>query len=130
MAPWKAASLEVGQMLNPGVQAACSVLITGGILGLLGCSTPYQAKGFRGGYSSFETQPGVYYVSFQGNAFTSRETVVQYWHQRTAEICGGRDRYETIQHSASTEQDVQGTAAGVHTTTKHRAEGYIRCVAR
>jgi hypothetical protein len=97
---------------------------------LFGCATTYQARGFSGGYTSFETQPGVYYVSFQGNGYTPRETVIRYWHTKAAEICGGNDRYQIVQHGASTTQHIHGDASGIVTFNKHQAEGYIRCPTR
>ena len=39
---------------------------------LSACATPYQPAGFSGGYTDFETQPGIYYVSFKGNGYTSK----------------------------------------------------------
>src|SRR2546426_12636489 len=92
-----------------------------------GCVTPYQMAGFSGGYTDFETQPGVYYVSFKGNGYTSKETVVQYWHRRAAEICGGRERYEIVSQDASTTQYISGSRGQIDTTHKARAEGYIKC---
>ena len=48
------------------------IVISAYVLLLSGCVTPYQPKGFAGGYTDFETQPGIYYVSFQGNGSNSR----------------------------------------------------------
>jgi hypothetical protein len=98
-----------------------------GVIVLSSCATPYQKAGFRGGYTNFETQPGVYYVSFKGNGYTSKETVIQYWHRRVAEICGGCDRYEIIGQDASTTQHLTGDQDQIVTFHKSRAEGYIRC---
>jgi hypothetical protein len=50
------------------------IVISAYVLLLSGCVTPYQPNGFAGGYTDFETQPGIYYVSFQGNGYTSKET--------------------------------------------------------
>ena len=91
------------------------------------CVTPYQKAGFSGGYTDFETQPEVYYVSFKGNGYTSKETVVQYWHRRAAEICGGRERYEIVSQDASTTQYIAGSRGQIDTAHKARAEGYIKC---
>lgn len=91
------------------------------------CVTPYQVAGFSGGYTDFETQPGVYYVSFEGNGYTSKAAVVQYWHRRASEICGGTDRYEIVSQDASTTQYISGSRGQIDTTHKARAEGYIKC---
>ena len=91
------------------------------------CVTPYQKAGFSGGYTDFETQTGVYYVSFKGNGYTNKETVVQYWHRRASEICEGRDLYEIVSQDASTTQYISGNQGQINTTHKARAEGYIKC---
>ena len=107
--------------------SAKTIVVLACILLLSGCVTPYQPKGFAGGYTDFATQPGIYYVSFQGNGYTSKDTVIQYWHQRAAEICKGRDRYEIINQNTSTAQNVFGSQGQVNTAHLHSAEGYIRC---
>lgn len=112
--------------------------------------TPQAPAGFRGGYNDFETQPGVHYVSFSGNGFTSRDEVIAGWHERAAEICGGPSRYEIISQSADTSSHtatvgssrVDATATTYGNTTyvqgtvtkpteihydKSRADGYVRC---
>ena len=94
---------------------------------LSACTTPYQSAGFLGGYTDFETQSGVYYVSFKGNAFISKEKVIQYWHRRASEICGGRDLYEIIDTSSESVPYVSGSEGNVDTYYKARKEGYIRC---
>lgn len=104
-----------------------AVISLTGMAFLSACATPYQAAGFRGGYTDFETQPGIYYVSFKGNGYTSKETVIKYWHRHAAEICGGSDRYQIVKHDTSTTQHVAGTGYGIVTVHKSRAEGYIRC---
>lgn len=118
------------EMLKLAELTSAVLFVVGAAIVLSGCVTPYQAKGFSGGYSSFETQPGVYYVSFQGNGYTPRDTVIRYWHTRAAEVCGGNDRYEIVQHGASTTQHIQGSASGIVTFHKQLAEGYIRCPTR
>ena len=95
--------------------------------GQLACATPYQHRGFRGGYSDFEAQPGVHYVAFEGNGFTSRATVAEYWHQRAAEICGGRDRYQVLSQQAASELFVTGSGGNVQSGRKPSMEGYITC---
>jgi len=104
------------------------VSISAYILLLSGCgSTPYQPSGYTGGYTDFETQPGIYYVSFRGNGYTDKDTVVKYWHQRAAEICQGRDRSEIVSQNTATTQDVSGFKGNVSTVHRNSAEGYIQC---
>jgi hypothetical protein len=111
------------------MKGSAIILLVAGVLLLSGCftPTPYQPKGYAGGYTDFETQPGIYYVSFRGNGYTSKDTVVQYWHRRVAEICKGRDRYEIVSQNASITQNISGTEGQVNTINQHSVEGYIRC---
>lgn len=55
-------------------------------VGLASCATPYQQTGFTGGADVQELRPDVFRVSFQGNGYTSRETVQAYWLYRCAEL--------------------------------------------
>lgn len=116
----------------------------------IACATPYQPKGFRGGYTDFEIQPGIYYVAFEGNGYIGRPGVVRYWHHRAAEICGGSGLYVVLSladitttttvttpatANATTTQTGPGTwqtqirsSPGSATTVRKPAEeGYIRC---
>ena len=97
------------------------------VVGGCATSTPYQKSGLRGGYTDFETQPSIYYVSFRGNAYTRKETVIRYWYQRAAEICGGTDRYEIVSQETSSNQYITGDVNNIDTAHKSRAEGYIKC---
>lgn len=62
---------------------------------LAGCGTPYQEEGFfsGGGYKDFQVTKDTFVISFRGNAFTSKETVLKYSLRRAAEI--------TLQHGYS-----------------------------
>ena len=51
-----------------------------------GCSTPYQPRGFRGGYSEIKLTSDQYIVSFRGNGYTGSDTVRTYILYRSAEI--------------------------------------------
>lgn len=53
---------------------------------LFGCVTPYQQKGFMGGYSDTQLDSNTVRVSFYGNAFTSRENVENNMLRRCAEV--------------------------------------------
>src|SRR5258708_3051522 len=46
---------------------------------LASCATPYAQSGLTGGFDVPELRPDVFRVSFQGNGYTSRETVQVYW---------------------------------------------------
>jgi hypothetical protein len=111
-----------------------------------GKSTPYQPKsqiaGYKwGGYSSFPTGTGAYYVLFQGNQWTSIPTVVEFWHRRAAEVCPHgydmeRDNVvvedEVVGGGTYGGQCVGGLCSPVYTEPKTtltyvRMEGYARC---
>jgi hypothetical protein len=53
---------------------------------LASCATPYQQSGVIGGFDVKELRPDVYRVSFQGNGYTTRESVQVYWLYRCAEL--------------------------------------------
>lgn len=53
----------------------------------MGCATPYQPKGFSGGYSDQELGAGRYAVDVQVNSYTSQGTALEYAHRRAGELC-------------------------------------------
>ncbi len=61
-------------------------LVIAAVLFLTGCATPYQSKGFTGGFDETQLSPEVYRVSFQGNAYVAAETVADYVMLRCAEL--------------------------------------------
>ncbi|WP_233613585.1 MULTISPECIES: hypothetical protein [Corallococcus] len=56
-----------------------------------GCATPYQRMGIAGGYRDTEVAPGVIRIEVRGNAMTSVDTLVSYFHRRAGEICAPRE---------------------------------------
>jgi len=56
------------------------------LTGVAGCSTPYQQRGFRGGYSDNQIGQDTVLISFKGNGYTSRERVQLYLLYRCAEV--------------------------------------------
>jgi hypothetical protein len=63
------------------------ILMTAAVaVSLASCATPYQPQGVIGGFEVKELRSDVYRVSFQGNGYTSRETVQAYWLYRCAEL--------------------------------------------
>ena len=67
------------------------LVLAAAAVSLASCATGYQQNSITGGFDTIELRPDVYRVSFQGNGFTTRETVQTYWLNRCAEI-GGRER--------------------------------------
>jgi hypothetical protein len=55
-------------------------------IGLASCATPYAQQGLTGGFDVQELRPDVFRISFQGNGYTSRETVQVYWLYRCAQL--------------------------------------------
>jgi hypothetical protein len=53
---------------------------------LAGCATPYQSKGFEGGYSESQLSENVFRVYFRGNAKTSAERAEDFTLLRSGEI--------------------------------------------
>jgi hypothetical protein len=96
------------------------------LLGVLltGCATPYQPKGFKGGYSDFVVRDGVYGITVNGNGYTGRDTLMQYWHRRARELCGGD--YD-FQSDTSTDTTVTAQNGQLNTTNRHTVSGYASC---
>lgn len=68
--------------------------LVGGVIVVLtvaGCATPYQRMGIRGGYRDTEVAPGIVRIEVKGNAFTSVDTLEDYFHQRAVAICRPRN---------------------------------------
>jgi hypothetical protein len=66
--------------------------------GLAACSTPYQATFLSGGYSEKQLEADVWRVEFDGNGFTTQETVQTYWLYRSAQLAldKGYDGFEIV----------------------------------
>ena len=55
-------------------------------MGLSSCATPYQPRGWSGGYSDYPLQDDMFTVTFQANGYTSRERVRMFLLYRCAEL--------------------------------------------
>ena len=62
------------------------IIIIVAILLIQGCATPYQSKGFIGGYDEIQIDTNVFKVSFRGNGYTSRERATNFTLLRSAEL--------------------------------------------
>lgn len=60
------------------------------VTNLTSCATPYQKKGFMGGFSDTKLDSNTIRVTFSGNGFTSKDSVENNMLRRCAEV--------TIQH--------------------------------
>jgi hypothetical protein len=62
------------------------LMLAAAVAALTSCATPYQQAGLIGGAEVRELRPDVYRVTFQGNGYTTRESVQVYWLNRCAEL--------------------------------------------
>ena len=53
---------------------------------LAGCATPYQERGFSGGYKETKLKKNVFRVSFKGNSFTDKRKASDFALLRCAEL--------------------------------------------
>jgi len=56
------------------------------VLFLFGCSTPYRKNTGSGGYSEFRIAENKFAITFQGNSYTTHESVYKYAMLRAATI--------------------------------------------
>lgn len=102
-------------------------------LHLLACATPYQAGGLAGGYRDEKIGEGRYFVSFEGNAYTSASTVTGYLHRRAAELCtsAGYDGYEIVAADGNTDRALwmqRGKASTTVTEIEaHERSAIVQC---
>jgi hypothetical protein len=73
---------------------------------LSGCATSYQKQSVSGGYSDMHLEEDIYRVVFDGNGYTSRETVQTYWLYRCASLALEKsfDGFEILSHIELTQQ--------------------------
>lgn len=92
-----------------------------------GCATPYQQKGFRGGYEEIALEDGVFLVTAEGNGYTSKTSVLNIAYRRAKELCPngfvdlGRDDSADV-HIGS---NFNGT--GIQTYTRHYYALKVKC---
>jgi hypothetical protein len=85
---------------------------------IVGCATPYQSKGYRGGFSETQLTPDVFRVSFRGNGYTSGERAEDFAMLRAAELSltNGYNYFALIDETSSTTTQSYTTADESHTT--------------
>lgn len=101
---------------------------------LTSCATPYQSKGFSGGYEDTHIKDNIYFVEFTSNAYTSFSVTAKYFHRRAKEVCeenGYKD------YRITSEKDISGmwgTASygggtgSISTQAKPGSAGYVECL--
>jgi hypothetical protein len=69
---------------------------------LLGCATPYQRLGRRGGYTDHFLGNDTYYVVVRVNRWSEEATAFEYFHRRASDIvrAKGYEGYELIEYRA------------------------------
>ena len=95
------------------------------ILASAAACTPYQRNGFMGGYTDLKVRPGMYAITVQGNAYTAKSTLVEYWHRRARELCHGDYMPQTS--VSSTTSYSGGYSTDVMSFTRGDVEGYAVC---
>ena len=80
-------------------------------LGLMGCATGYQKRGFTGGYKETKIQDDIFKVDFAANAYSSRGRTQDFCLLRCAELALENDYQYFIIIDADS-----STKTGVYTT--------------
>jgi hypothetical protein len=57
------------------------------VVTLSACATPYQKRGFSGGYTDEYLGNDRWWVAFSANGFTGAHSVAAKWRRRAAEVC-------------------------------------------
>src|SRR5712692_6610660 len=103
------------------------------VFSLVGCSTPYQRKGFTGGFSDSRIDASTFLVEFKGNGATSQQTVQTYLLYRCAELAAEAGYDYFILAGANTGADrlymtmpghYSGTTTGSATTFGNTTSGF------
>lgn len=101
---------------------------------LIGCATPYQQKGIRGGYSDQPMGEGQFFVTVEGNGYTSKSTTIMYLNRRAMELCtqSGYRSYQLQQPNAGSKDSVVVWGNKNTTTatqiTKHDVSALVVCI--
>jgi hypothetical protein len=103
--------------LHAGVFGAFAAALT--MTALSACATPYQAKGFRGGYSDARIDSNTAMVSYRGNAFTDRQTIQSYLLYRCAQVtvADGYDYFVLTSGDTEARHGTISTASTYSSTT-------------
>jgi hypothetical protein len=94
-------------------------------IALSGCATPYQAKGFHGGYKDTQIDSNTEMVSFRGNGFTDRQTVQSYLLYRCAQVTveAGYDYFILTSNDTEAREGTISTPSAYSSTTTASAFG-------
>jgi hypothetical protein len=92
---------------------------------MIGCSTPYQSQGFRGGYSDTRIASNTALISFKGNGYTGHEKVETYLLRRCAEVTlsDGYDYFVIVDKNEDTIHGLIDTPGSYSSNTSATAIG-------
>lgn len=76
----------------------------------IGCTTPYQAKGMRGGYTDRDLGDGTYLITVNVNGYTSRAKAFEYFTRRAHDLCvqHGHNSFVTLENNGLDTKIVTG----------------------
>ncbi len=94
-------------------------------LTLVGCGTPYQPMGVRGGYEDHPIGNGIIAIHVRGNGYTSAGTVLEYAYRRAGEVCS--NGFDPIDGQASTSSSWQRNGNTVNEVDKHEMTVLVHC---
>ena len=94
---------------------------------IIGCSTPYQKAGFKGGYSEIKVNDKTWKVDFKGNGYTSSRTVENFALRRAAELTieQGYSHFVLSESSVDTKKGINYWSGKARFYTKPSANTYI-----
>jgi hypothetical protein len=86
--------------------------------GLLGCATPYQNMGFRGGVAAEQITADVYRIKSRGNGYTAQSTVQDYALLKAAETAKsvGASHFQLISADDASKQSIVTTPGTASTS--------------
>ncbi|NVJ62200.1 MAG: hypothetical protein HWE27_17570 [Gammaproteobacteria bacterium] len=92
---------------------------------LTACATPYQQRGFSGGFSETQYDENIFLVSFNGNAYTSGQRAADFTLLRSAELSleKGYKYFVIINSQSHASQSVVTTPTRSTTTANVSAYG-------
>lgn len=96
---------------------------------LAGCATPYQPKGFLGGYSDFQISKDTFSITFSSNTLLDGSRLRQYLLRRAAEVtlAHGFSHFAIIENTDQTDMVTSFSLTSLTVTTIPEESVWIRC---
>jgi hypothetical protein len=98
---------------------------------LCACATPYQQRGFRGGYEDVQTAEDTHFISVDVNGYTSMSTAEMYVQRRALELCPhGFDVVSSSADNPNTATIYTNHGGGVvtaHNVNRPHVSATVRC---